>query len=58
MFHYYLIIATMRQTRLISFCLVVFKNKAILQRQLPDYLKLTIAKQIENNLFAKAGLQS
>ena len=30
--------------------------KDILQRQLPDSLKLSIAKQIENNLFAKVLL--
>jgi hypothetical protein len=29
------------------------QHKAILQRKLPDNLKLSIAKTIENNLFAK-----
>jgi hypothetical protein len=29
------------------------QHKAILERKLPDNLKLAIAKTIENNLFAK-----
>jgi hypothetical protein len=29
------------------------QHKAILERTLPDNLKLSIAKRIENNLFAK-----
>jgi hypothetical protein len=32
---------------------ILFQLKDILQRKLPDALKLSIAKQIENNLFAK-----
>ena len=31
------------------------QHKAILERQLPDKLKMAIAKQIENNLFSKAS---
>ncbi len=30
------------------------QHQAILERQLPGYLKLSIAKKIENNLFLKA----
>ena len=29
------------------------QHKTILQRQLPDALKLAIARRIENNLFSK-----
>ena len=38
-----------------SFELLIYINqlKDILQRKLPDSLKLSIAKQIENNLFSK-----
>jgi hypothetical protein len=31
------------------------QHKAILQRKLPDNLKLAIAKTIENNLFSKVA---
>ena len=33
----------------------MIQHKAILERQLPDKLKMAIAKQIENNLFSKAS---
>ena len=33
----------------------LLQHKAILERQLPDKLKMAIAKQIENNLFSKAS---
>jgi hypothetical protein len=38
-----------------SFFLAIsqIKNKAILERRLPDALKLSIAHKIENNLFSK-----
>jgi hypothetical protein len=32
------------------------QHKAILERALPDYLKLAIARKIENNLFLKVQL--
>ena len=33
------------------------QNKTILQRALPPYLKLSIARTIENNLFSKVMQQ-
>jgi hypothetical protein len=32
------------------------QHKHVLERELPDTLRLSIARQIENNLFAKVGL--
>ena len=34
------------------------QHKAILERKLPDNLKLSIAKKIENNLFSKVLFSS
>lgn len=34
---------------------VELQNKTILQKTLPDTLKLSIAQKIENNLFSKVG---
>ena len=32
------------------------QHKAVLQRKIPDRLKISIAKRIENNLFSKVGI--
>ncbi len=39
------------------FNLNVRQHKALLERKLPDALKLALAKQIENNLFSKVITQ-
>ncbi len=36
----------------------ILQNKNILERSLPDALKLEIAQRIENNLFSKVGFKN